>query len=217
LAELAGANIPWQIVRMTGDQVDPQWSELAEQGHGEISKAVSAAEIHQALLRKLTGRFATVAGGTTLKLRFNPGVVTSYRLVGHESVTVTGPSDRLEIDLAADDTAIGLFEMWIKPTGDQLAVAELAWRDPVNGQQRGKPQPIFRSHVSPSFSQAPAWFQQGVIAGKAAEAMRGSFYAGTSHPFGQVLELAGQVDASAAERSDFQALIRLVKQADKRR
>lgn len=217
LEQLAAAKIPWQIVRMAAGEADPQWAELAEQAHGEISAAASAADIHSALARKLTGRFSTVAGSATLKLRFNPGVVSRYRLLGHESATLTGPEERLEIDLGADEMATGMFELWIKPKGDQLAVAELSWRDPASGEPRGKVQPIWRSHIAASFSKAPAWFQQGVIAAKTAEALRGSFFAPASRPFGQILDLAGQIDPGTARQADVQTLVRLMKQAEKRR
>ena len=217
LARMAGAKVPWQIVRVGASQDDPQWTVLAERGRGEISKVSSSAELHDALTRNLTGDFATVAGGATLKLRFDPELVTSYRLLGHEMATVTGASDRLEIDLPANETATGLFEIRIKGKGDQLAVAELSWRDPASGQPHGTVQPIWRSHFAPSFAKAPAWFQQGVFAAKVAEALRGSFYLSGTRPWATIEELAGQVDAEAADRPEFQALMRLVKQAEKRR
>jgi hypothetical protein len=56
-----------------------------------------------------------------------------------------------------------------------------------------------------------------VFAAKVAEALRGSFYLSGTRPWATIEELAGQVDAEAADRPEFQALMRLVKQAEKRR
>ena len=47
--------------------------------------------------------------------------------------------------------------------------------------------------------------------------LRGGYFAPTGRPFGQVLALAAQVDAGVAQQPDFQALLSVLRQADKRR
>ncbi len=218
LAQLADAKVPWAIVRVSAGGSDAPWAELAEQGRGEVSAATTSAEIQEALARKLTGRSSIVASGATLKLTLNPQAVESYRLLGHESTTLTGPGgDSLVVDLSANETATGMFELWLKPKGDRLAVAELSWRDPASGQPRRKIRPISRGQISASFSKAPPWFQQGVIAAKTAEALRGSHFSQAPHPLGQIQALGALVDPSVAEQRDFRTLMGLVKHADKRR
>ena len=219
LAALADAKIPWQIVRMSAAGVDSQSTELAEQGHGEISTVNSAADVHAMLLKKLVGRSSTIAGGVTLKLTFSSRQVSGYRLLGHESSTLTGaPTGPLEIDFQADEAATALVELTLKPGGEgPVAAAELSWRDPASGRPRREVRVIKREDLTGAFSKAPPWLQQGAIAAKAAEALRGSYFAPVSHPAGQVLSVAEQVDPRVAEQPDFRGLLDLLRQAEKRR
>jgi Ca-activated chloride channel family protein len=219
LAELAEAKIPWQIVRLGAGHAKASWDELAQRVQGQVLEASSPAELHAVLWDTLTRQSSLVAAGATLKLTFNPAVVTSYRLLGHESATITGPAtDPLEVDLHVGQAATGMYELWIKPSGgDEVARAELTWRDPNNGQPRRAAQMVRRAQIAASFSESPAWLQQGVIAAKTAEALRGSYYAPATRPLAQILELTRQVDARLAQQPTFQSLVELVKQAEKLR
>jgi Ca-activated chloride channel family protein len=219
LTGLADAKIPWQIVRLGAGHAKASWDELAQRVQGEVVEASSPAEVHAVLWDTLTRQSSMVAAGATLKLTFNPAVVTAYRLLGHESVTITGPAtDPLEVDLHVDQCATGMYELWIKPSGgDEVARAELTWRDPNNGQPRRVAQMVRRAQIAASFSESPAWLQQGVIAAKTAEVLRGSYYAPASRPLAQILELTRQVDARASKQPTFQTLVELVKQAEKLR
>jgi Ca-activated chloride channel homolog len=219
LGEMANAKMRWEIIRVGLAGPDSQWAHLAEAGHGHFTTADSAIEVYDALVEQLIGRPLTTARGVSLKLTFNPLVVTSYRLLGHEAATLTGAAgDPLEIDLHADQTATGLYELWIKPSGgDLVATAELTWREPVSGQSRHLTQPIGRGQFVKSFSQAPPWLQQGIIAAKAAEALRGSYYAPSPHPLAQILDLAAQADPRLTGQPGFQHLLAIIKSAEKLR
>ena len=96
-----------------------------------------------------------------------------------------------------------------------VATAELTWHDPKSGQLRRVAQTIRRGQFSESFSQAPAWFQQGVIAAKTAEVLRGSYFAPSGTPWAQVFALTQQLDPAVAERTDFGLLLDLIKNADR--
>jgi Ca-activated chloride channel homolog len=219
LGEMANAKIRWEIIRVGSAGADSQWADLAEAGHGHFSTADSTVEIYDSLMEQLIGRPLTTARGVSLKLTFNPKVITSYRLLGHEAATLTGAAgDPLEIDLHADQSATGMYELWMKPSGgDLVATAELTWREPVNGQSRHVTQPIRRGQIAESFSQAPPWLQQGIIAAKAAEALRGSYYAPSPHPLAQVLDLATQADPRLTGQPEFQHLLAIIKSAEKLR
>ena len=219
LGEMANAKIRAEIIRVGSAGADSQWAELAEAGHGQFTTASSAVEIYDSLVEQLIGRPLTTARGVSLKLTFNPKVVTSYRLLGHEAATLTGAAgDPLEIDLHADQSATGMYELWMKPSGgDVVATAELTWREPVNGQPRHLTQPVQRAQFAESFSLAPPWLQQGIIAAKAAEALRGSYYAPSPHPLAQVLDLANQADPRLADQAGFQRLLAIIKSAEKLR
>lgn len=218
LLRLVAADIPWQIVRLNHADDRPHWSDLARRAHGRSSAVTSAEELFAVLLETLSGRPQTVAHGVSMRIAFNPKVVTSYRLLGHESATLTGEaSDPLEVDLHAGQTATNMYQLWVRPGDDELAVVELLWHDPRNGQPRRRVQPILRAQVASSFRQAPAWLQQGILAASTAEFLRGSYYVPNSRRLGQLLELTAEVDARAAELPDFQGLVRMIEAADRLR
>ena len=131
LAELAEAKIPWLLVNMAAQSDDGAFHRLAERGHGQAAIAHDAIDLHAALLKSLTGQAPTVASRVTLKVSFNPQVVTGYRLMGHEVATLTGPvAAPLEVEFPAGESATGLFELWVKPKGGELvAAADLNWID----------------------------------------------------------------------------------------
>ena len=147
LAKLSGARIPWQIIRLTSDDADTRLAALATQGHGEISTAHSAVTIHEALAKKLIGRGSPVASRVSLRVTFNPKAVSGYRLLGHESRTLTGSfNPPLEVDFESDEIATGMFELWLKPESeDQIAAAELSWEHPGNGQPMRLVRPVRRT------------------------------------------------------------------------
>jgi Ca-activated chloride channel family protein len=219
LDQITADEASWKIIRVSASHQDSQWDELAQAKQGEVTTAGSAAEIYNALLEKLTGQQTTVARGVSLKLTFNPKLVTGYRLLGHEAATLTAAAaDPLEIDFHADQTAVGLYELWVKPNGgDVIATAELTWHDALSGQPRRATRPLRREQLSQSFTQAPAWVQQGVVAAKTAEVLRGSYFAPTPSPMTKIRDLGNQVDDSLAGQPEFQRLLQLVRQAQKLR
>jgi Ca-activated chloride channel family protein len=218
LAQLTAEHVPWRIVRLSADDGQPL-EDLASETQGAVIAATSASEIRAALWEQLTGQSSTVANGVSLKLTFNPKVVTGYRLLGHASGTITGEAgDPLEVDLRVEQMATAMYELWIKPAGgEQIAAVELTWRDPAGARQRRVAQWIRRAQIAESFSQAAPWFQQGVIAAKTAEVLRGSYFASGARLLDQIHDLARQVDPHTAEQADFQALVRLLEQVQKLR
>jgi Ca-activated chloride channel family protein len=220
LSKLSAAKIPWYFVRVAPTDDDSPIDELARKAHGMIRAARSADELHAALVESLTGRSPAVALGVSMKITFNPKVVTSYRMLGHEAVTLTGqPGDPLEVDLHAEQTAAAMYELWLKPSADgeatpDIAIAELVWHDPATGQPRRRVEPIRRSQVARSFSAAAPWLQQAILAAKTAEYLRASYYVPDARRLERLLDLAAEVDAPAAEQPEFRALVNLVKWAD---
>lgn len=219
LNKLNDAKIPWQIVRLGAGQASEALGKLVSDARGQLASATSATQIHAALAQALTGHDALVASGASVKLVFNPKAVSGYRLVGHEAMTLTGEaSDPLEIDLRAGDQLVGLYEMWIKPGSDEsIATVELSWRDAASGQPRKAAHAIRRTQIAESFAGAPHWLQQGIVTAKAAEVLRGSHYTPASRPFGQLRDLAGQVDMQAARQPSFKQLVELIELAEKLR
>ena len=219
LGRLAGSGVPWQLVRLAAAEPDSPLAALAQRHDGDVVAAESADQVHAALWQKLTGQSSIVAHAVSLKLTLNPQVVTGYRLLGHASATLTSENTApLETSLHANQTATAMYELWIKPgAAAPFARAELTWRDPTSSEQRRLLQSLENGQIAASFSEAPAWFQQGMIAAKTAEALRGSYFVSGTRPLDQIRDLAAQVDRGTAEQPNFQALLRLLEQTQKLR
>jgi hypothetical protein len=160
-----------------------------------------------------------VAVKTTLKVRFNARSVAMYRLVGHEATSLTSPTaaDR-EVTLRADQTACGLFELWLKPEGgDDVAEAELTWSDPAGGNPQRIVQRISRVQFAKSFASSPLSLQAAIVAARTAEALRGSYFAAGRDALPRVLRLADDAHPRLSERESFAQIISLVRQAERLR
>ena len=219
LGELASMNIPWRIVRVAADENDVHWNKLAEDARGKILAAAAPDYLYEALFGALINFTTTVAEDVSVTLKFSPQQVAAYRLVGHEATTLTGfAPQEVTVDLGADQTAVGLYEVALKPgTAKAIGTIEVTWIHPPNRQKARIVRSILREELSGGFLDAPAWLQQGAIAAKAAECLRGSHYAPKSRTFRQILELAGKVDPSVAGEADFRRIVELLEKAEKLR
>jgi hypothetical protein len=152
--------------------------------------------------------------------------VAGYRLIGHEAVTITGgASDPLEIELHAGQSPTCMYELVLNPPEQtkkgpvpvNLGTVEVAWRHPSGGQPQRRVLQLGAANLASSFAEAPGWLQQGVIAARAAESLRGSYFVASARRIGQLLEYTEQVQPAAAESPEFRELVRLIEQADRLR
>jgi len=219
LKQLAAGGAKWHLVRLSENDADGGWGELAKDAGGHASTAATADQMALAAHEHWTGTPATVAKAVSLRIAFNPKAVTSYRLIGHEAVTLTGDAaDPLKIDLAAGQTATCMFEFWLKPKGEgDIGSSELVWHDPKNGTPRRTVRPIRKEQVFATFADSPAWLQQGVVAARTAEFLRGSYYIPNSRRLGQLLDLANSADAELFKSAEYRDLLRLIEQASRLR
>lgn len=225
LTTLKSANIPWQIMSVSSADAHAQLADLASQSGGQLGSVNSADALRGVLSEALTGRPATIAQGVSLKITFNPEAVGTYRLVGHESATLTGEAgDPIEVDLMAEQTATALYEVFLKPVAEKakdkdpiVATAELNWRDPASGQPRKTAQSLRRSQLAWTFAQASPALQQGAIAAQVAQMLRGSHYVPASRRFSHLADLAQDIDRRASQTPEFKGLIELVEFAGRLR
>ena len=209
-----------QIVDI-GESSTPREAELldriAKSGNGKVFQAIDADAAQFALLETLTGRDQTVARQASLQINFNPQSVAAYRLLGHETETLTGSqAAALAIDLRADETATALLELRLNPQGgDEVATIELNWQDAATGEKRSARQRISRLQFAKSFAEAPLSLQSAAIVGHAAEILRGSYFAAGSKSLEPVLELAAQASPLVTDRPSMRAFQSFVEQAEK--
>ena len=95
---------------------------------------LDSVSIRRAMIREVLQRETTVAADCRLEVRFDPGAVAGYRLLGHrqsavESLSTTQPE---AIDLHVGETARVVYEVIPRRSLDEpLATAILHWRPPA--------------------------------------------------------------------------------------
>jgi Ca-activated chloride channel family protein len=211
-------------LRMTvldlGDQhaADPMLAQLAAAGRGDVRPAPTAEKIRWALVETMTGRSPVMAADAQLTVTFNPRAVAAYRLIGHEATMLTDlTSATVETDLRCRETASVLYEVWLKPNSDDnVAVAEVTWRDPGSGETKRLRQRVSRLQFAPSWAESPLSLQTAALAAETAEILRESpFTTAKSRSLQAVLEKAWQVNWQLADRPDFQRFVALVEEIER--
>jgi Ca-activated chloride channel family protein len=209
----------WHVVQLSPQAVGSNVEELARSSRGKASVAGSTDELQAVLHEALTGRSLDAAAGVAVRITFNPKRVNSYRLLGHEAATLTGDAgDPLQVTLSAEQVATCMYELWLKPKGEgDIGLVEVVWRHPQNGQPGRIVRSVPISQLAESFSESPTWLQQGIVAARAAEFLRGSYYLPNSRRVDQLLDLAGEVDAQTAKTPEFRTLVELIERSAKLR
>jgi Ca-activated chloride channel family protein len=214
LADLNHRGIRFNIVA-TADDTDPcpVLARFARAALGRLTATSELPEITSALRESLTGVDQNVARDTRLTVQFNRKTVAEYRLFGHEPTSALGLVEApLEIDLRAGETATGLFELKLKPTGgNDVGWAELTWQDPATGQARRLRQRISRVQFASSFEESAMALQAATIVAEIAELWRGSPFA--SRPASSLVavrDLADRCDPALLGDQSFQKVLNLL-------
>jgi Ca-activated chloride channel family protein len=219
LASITARGFRWHLVQLSVRPVESDWHELAQAARGRASVATSADQLSALCLETLTGRPVQVAQAVSARVTFNPKTVAGYRLLGHEAHTLTGtPGTPLTVDLHAGQVGTGMYEIWLKPDvqGD-LGIIEVNWRHPTAGVPQRRVQPIRRADLVANFAEAPAWLQQGIVAARTAEHLRGSYFVPNTRRLALMLDLASRAGEDASQAPEFRALVRLIQHADRLR
>jgi Ca-activated chloride channel family protein len=192
------------------------WQPLAEATGGDYRSLATFATIRQRLMELLEGRSQRIASDASLSITFNPKAVAAYRLLGHESPSLTGASPApLKIDLHAGQSATALIELKLRPLGgDEIATAELTWQDPTSGEERRARQPITRLQFAKLFAESPLSLQTAALAAYTAELLRGSQFTG-GKSLSSVWQLAEQGSPLVWQSSEVKALLAFVDAAER--
>jgi Ca-activated chloride channel family protein len=194
-----------------------QLKRLATLGGGARVSADNPSTIRYALLESLTGVKQTVARRASLQIRFNPQLVDAYRLLGHETATLTGSATApLVVDLQAEETATALLELRLNPRGgEDLAIVELTWLHPATNQPTIETQIIQRSQFAKDYASSALSLQSAALVAHTAEILRGSQFALGNRSLEPVLQLASQASTRMFERPSMRAFQSFVQQAEK--
>ncbi len=194
--------------------------QLAGKGNGNYGYIDTAKEAKKVLVEQMTGSLITIAKDVKIQIEFNPAKVAAYRLIGHEPALLAGLEPAMvTVDLRAGQVATGLLEVWLKPNShDNVAVAELAWRDPSSGAERTAQQRISRLQFVPTFAEAPLSLQAAAIAAQTGEVLKGSPFAQTrNRSLADVKSLAYRVHPRLADRAGYRRFVAFLEAAERLR
>jgi Ca-activated chloride channel family protein len=210
----AGKQVSLTIVDLSREVLaDPQLESFAKAAGGRLSRATSTAQVRWALTEALSGQSQTVASDVSLTVTFNPQVVAGYRLLGHEATLLTA---RPETDLRAGQTAVGLYELQLKPQGDNVGVAQVSWRDPRTGQRQTVSQRITRASFAPQFSGTAEALQLATLYAETAEVLRRSPFREGVTLF-HIRELAEEASSQVRENPSYRELTAMLQSAQRAR
>jgi Ca-activated chloride channel family protein len=220
VAELAKAGVKMNVLDFSRrERAAGALDAWAQAAAGKLVRVSDAAALHWHLQAALLGHPAVVAERTSLKISFNPNVVASYRLFGHDRTTLTGPaSAETEIDLRSGEAATVLFMLSLKPGGEQrVATIEAAWQEPNYGKRRTAQREVKREQFAASFTAAPASLQMAAVAAFGAETLRGSYFAPASRSLTPVNDLAKQLPKPTLDQPSFAEMTTFLQQAERLR
>ena len=199
-----------------GDGVDPTLAATARLGRGRVDRAETTDRIEQILLENLLGTDPVVATDAHVRVTFNPKAVIAYRLLGHEAAFIGAAGDSsVRTTLRAGQSATALFEVWLDAgSEDDVAVAELIWRDPADGRRRSARQRVSRLQFATSAAESAVSLQAAAVTAELAEILRESvFVRQTTGSVDRLLEAAGRVHSQLLEEPTFQDVLELARQA----
>ena len=123
----------------TGNLKDAKLEKLADNGNGQYSYIDSIREARKVLVEEMTGSLITIAKDVKIQLEFNPGLISSYRLIGYENRVLQNQDfDNDQVDageIGAGHTVTAIYEL--VPVGSEDAVIEEDDQDaPLKYQRR---------------------------------------------------------------------------------
>jgi|SRR3954447_2608479 Ca-activated chloride channel family protein len=127
-----------------GNYNDHLMEQLADRGDGFYSYVDTFDEAERLFGTELTTTLVPVASEARAQVRFDPELVSAYRLIGYEDRAMA--DDDFE-DLGVDAGELGpghhataLYEVRLEDSvvpGDEIGTAELRWTDPETGEPHG--------------------------------------------------------------------------------
>jgi Ca-activated chloride channel family protein len=124
-----------------GNYNDHLMEQLADRGDGFYSYVDTFQEAERLFGSELTTTLVPVASEARAQVRFDPGLVTSYRLIGYEDRAM---ADEEFEDLGVDAGELGpghhataLYELRLADSvapGQEIGTAEVRWADPADGE-----------------------------------------------------------------------------------
>lgn len=196
---------------------DPQLIRFARAGRvrrqaPRLHRAGTVEQIRWSLIETLTGQSQLVAEEASMTVHFNPKVVRSYRLIGHEALDPQNKGGDLKCKLRSGQTATALFELELRANRGPLAHVRVSWHDPWQQMDKEEEQTLEAEAVAKTFAGSDVSLQRAAVAAEVAEILRRSPFA-ESPSLDRVLPVAAAVKEETDGLGRFQEFVEFIQEA----
>ena len=125
-----------------GNYRDDMMETIAKNGNGVFAFIDSLDEARKVLVDEMDNSLYVVAKDVKSKVVFNTDIVSSYRLIGYESKTITKEEyENNEVDsleLGSNSTTMVCYELELKDTNilDNLVTLDIKYKDPLTNENK---------------------------------------------------------------------------------
>ncbi len=204
IREYADKNIYLTTVGVgMGNFNDVLMEQLANDGDGFYAYVDDIREAERVFVYDLTSSLQVIARDAKVQVKFNPAVISRYRLIGYENRDVADEDFRNdEVDageLGPGHSVTALYEVKfepeVNPTESAITVF-MRWEDPDTRQITEISREITKADLSTDFAASDPHFQLTVVVAQYAEVLRESYWAKDA---GATLEIVSRDAQRVAE------------------
>jgi Ca-activated chloride channel family protein len=218
VASAATRGVRFEVVRIAAwDGPDATSAGLAASGAGAVHHAPGGSELWAILYRLMTAESPVAAENVALSIEFDPQVVESYRVIGHESQSmfVVDAGNVHGVELQLGQSSVAMLEVKLKEAASgTVGAAHLSWRDPQTGSTGEATQRVSTAQFAPTLAESALPLQRATTAAMTAEILRRVKYAPADARLDDVLELADMLDGRLWDEHWFVDLVGAIEAAE---
>jgi Ca-activated chloride channel family protein len=197
--EQAGNGIALLTVGVGSEYGDALMERLADRGDGITAYVRNTAQAEDVFLHRLPATIELRAVDAKAQVRFEPGTVASYRLLGYDDRAVADDDFRDDTvdggEVGAGHSVTALYVVRLRSGAEgTVATATVRWHDPAGGGPRETSHSVSVEDISGELGDASPRLRTDVVAALVAERLRGGA--------GDLRALAEQADRVASELDD---------------
>ena len=167
-----------------GNYNDVLMEQLADHGDGNYAYVDDIHEAKRVFVDRLPSLIQTVAREARVQVRFDPGIVESYRLLGYENRDVADPDFRDDTkdagEIGVGHRVSALYEVKLSPEpseGSTLGKVHLRYRSVESDEVREIEETMELAHIARSWEAASPSLRLAAVVAELAEVLRGSYWA----------------------------------------
>ena len=156
---------------------DAMLERLTRDGNGRYYVVDRVEDAGSGFAARLAGAFRPAAENVKVQVRFNPGRVAAYRLIGFEEHRLNKEDFRNDAvdaaEMAAEEAGVALYQVELLPEGEgELGEVSVRFRDAASARMVERCWTVPHEPAAPAFDQAAPSLQLAGLAALAADALR---------------------------------------------